>query len=140
MLGWSRSAGCTMARVIWLPPLLVGCAVGCDLRPLGLAAQQDGVEAVSLLQSHLDALAVRGWHILADEVGADGQLAVPAVHQDGELHLARASRIEQCVDGGASRAAGEEHVIHQHDDPILDGYWQRLRGPLDAPVALADVV
>ena len=41
--------------------------------------------AVELRQAHLDKLAVRGGDVLADVVGADWELAVPAVDQHREL-------------------------------------------------------
>ena len=45
----------------------------------------DAVLAVVLPQAHRDALALRRRQVLADVVGADGQLAVAAVDQDGQL-------------------------------------------------------
>ena len=63
----------------------------------------------------MDVLAARGRQVLADVVGADRQLAVAAVGEHGELHARRAAVVEQRLDRGADGAAGEEHVVDDHD-------------------------
>ena len=55
------------------------------------AGQQDAVDLVDLEQLDLDALAARGGQVLTDVVGADRQLAVAAVGDDGELDPGRAA-------------------------------------------------
>src|SRR4030095_15670336 len=63
--------------------------------------------AVVLPQAHRHALALGRRQVLADVVGADGQLAVPAVDQDGELDHLGASEIDQGVERGPDRPPGE---------------------------------
>ena len=48
----------------------------------------DGGTAVDLLKIQTDVLLVRGRDVLTHEVGADGQLAMAAVNEDGELDAA----------------------------------------------------
>ena len=55
-----------------------------------------------------------------DVVGADGQLAVPAVHEHGELDARRAAEVDELVEGGADGAPGEEHVVHEHHGAPVD--------------------
>ena len=61
-----------------------------------------------------DHFLARGGHVLAHEVGADRQLAVPAVDDHRELDRARAAEVDECIHRRAHRAAGVEHVVHQH--------------------------
>ncbi len=53
-----------------------------------------------------DKLAVRGGDVLADVVGADGQLSVASVDQHRELYRARAAAAEHRFNGGSGRAPG----------------------------------
>src|SRR6185295_12611179 len=62
---------------------------------------QDLVLAVRLREQHLHVLAARGRQVLTDVVGADGQLAMTAVDQHGELDRLRAPEIDQCIHGRA---------------------------------------
>ena len=55
---------------------------------------QDGIEAIGLLQLDLDIVLTGRGDVLADVVGADGQLPVAAIDEDGEAG---------CVPGGRSR-------------------------------------
>ena len=89
---------------------------------------EDLVDAVDLGQMDLHLLAARGRHVLADEVRPDGQLAVPAVDQDRQLHAARAAQVAQRVQCRADRAAGEQHVVHQDDEPAVDAAVGQHRG------------
>ncbi len=59
-------------------------------------------------------------HFAADESGFDGELAVAAVDEHGELDAARASVIEEGVEGGTNGAAGVEDVVDQDDVLVLD--------------------
>ena len=81
---------------------------------------RDGVGAVGLGQAHLDLLDQRGRQVLADEVGPDRQLAVAAVDQHGELDGLGPAEVVEGVERGADRAAGEQHVVDQHDDLAVD--------------------
>src|SRR6266511_1236527 len=91
------------------------------LFPLRGRNEQDTVDLVDLDELHLDALAVRGWQVLADVVGTDGKLAVPAIAEDGELHAGRASVVEERLDRGSDRAPGVEHVVDEHARAPLEG-------------------
>ena len=78
--------------------------------------------------------AIEVGQVLADVVGADRQLAVAAVDQDGELDARGPAEVAQRVEGGPDRAAGEEDVVDQHDRAALDalrraGRCARGRGP-----------
>ena len=64
----------------------------------------------------VDDLVASRRQVLADVVGPDRELAVAAIDHDRELHRPRAAERRQRVEGGADRAAGEEHVVDQHDD------------------------
>ena len=81
---------------------------------------RDAVVLVGLDQRHLDALAERRRQVLAHEVGPDRQLAVAAVDQHGELDRAGAADLVEGVERGADRTAGEQHVVDQHDDLVVD--------------------
>src|SRR6185369_17858231 len=79
----------------------------CDgLRGLGFG-DRHLVDPVDLLQPHVDPLLAGGGQVLADVIGAEGELAVAAVAEDGELHPLRAAVVEERLDRGADRAAGE---------------------------------
>lgn len=82
--------------------------------------QEYAVAAVLFGQQHRHILGARGGHVLADEIGADRQFPVTAVDQDRELNRARAAQVTQCVEGGADGAPGEEHIVDQDDERVLD--------------------
>src|ERR671927_539391 len=65
--------------------------------------EQDLVDLVHLDELHLDALVARGRKVLADVVGTDRELAVPAVDQHGELDAIRPAVVEQRLDRRADR-------------------------------------
>ena len=98
-------------------------------RAAGIAAfDDDAVAAVDLGEQHADRLALAGREVLADVVGPDRQLAVAAVDQDGELDRARAAEVGQRVERGADGAAGEQDVVDQDDDLVVDRAGQRRCG------------
>src|SRR5947208_8984881 len=78
------------------------------------------VEAVLLGHQHLDALGVRGGHVLAHVVGADRQLAMAAVDEDRQLDRARSPEIEQRVHRRARGASAVDHVVYEHDHLAVD--------------------
>ena len=65
--------------------------------------------------------------MLANVGGFDGQFAMTAVDEHGQLHAPRPPVIKKCVERGADSAAGEEHIVA--DDHIAaldvdaDGAW-----------------
>ncbi len=97
-------------------------SVPATARPRGglLDAEQHGVAAVLPGELDLDRLPQRRGEVLADVVRADGEFPVAAVDEDRELHRARAADVAERVEGGADRAAGEEHVVDQDDQAALD--------------------
>jgi hypothetical protein len=67
--------------------------------------------------------------ILAHEIGADRQLAMAAIDQDGELDLAWPAEIVQGIHRGANRSSAEEDVVDEHDG--LAGDVEGNNGGLD---------
>src|SRR6185436_742159 len=63
----------------------------------------DPVLAVVFSQAHRDALALRGGQVLADVVGANGELAVSAVDQDRQLDHLGTPEIDEGVQRGPDR-------------------------------------
>ena len=96
--------------------------------PLGrdvARADPDAVAAVDLRDQDPHRLAQRRRQVLADVVGADRQLAVAAVDEDGELDGAGAAELAERVERGTDGAPGEEDVVDEHDDLVVDA---RRRG------------
>src|SRR5690606_322393 len=92
-----------------------------SLLPLGRLDDGDGVlAAVDVREGDLHPLVTRGRQVLADVVRADGQLAVPAVDEDGELDPGRAAEVVDRVEGGADRAPGVEDVVDEDDGGAVD--------------------
>ena len=82
-------------------------------------SEVDGGLAIRLRQADGDKFVARGRHVLADEVGAQRQLAVSAIDEDGKLDRRGASEREDGFDRGARGAAGKEDVVHE--DNVLPG-------------------
>src|SRR5260370_10513761 len=59
------------------------------------------VDAVLLGDEDLDALRVRGGHVLADVIGTDRQLAVAAVDEHRQLDRPRAPEVHQRIHRGS---------------------------------------
>src|SRR5438132_69893 len=57
---------------------------------------------------------------LADDVGVDGELAMPAVDEHGQHDRLRAAEVDQRVERGAHRPSGIEHVVDQHHHFVVD--------------------
>src|SRR5581483_6180889 len=87
---------------------------------LTLGQKHDTVDLVDFQQLDLHALVARGGQVLADVVGADRQLAVAAVGEDGELYARRPAVLEQRVDRGADRATRVEDVVDEDDGAPLE--------------------
>ena len=86
-----------------------------DGRQRGPLQDPDLVGAVGLLEHHLDDLPVGRRDALADVVGLDRELAVPAVDQDGEADRPRAAEVDDAVERRPDRPPGVEHVVAQQD-------------------------
>src|SRR6266851_572699 len=102
------------------------------------------VDAVLLDDEDLDALRVRRWHVLADVIGTDRQLAVAAIDEHRQLDGPRASEVHQRIHRGSSRPPVVDDIVHEHDDLAVDVRHVRLsavRGHAEVPVVavLADV-
>src|SRR5262250_3645242 len=80
--------------------------------------EHDLVAPVPLCEPYLNLFGDRGGEVLAHVVGANRQLAMSAVDEDGELHAARPAEVHERVERGAHRAAGVEHVVDQHHLPV----------------------
>ena len=82
-----------------------------------------------------------GGQVLADVVGADGELAVPAVDEHGQLHHARPPLVAQGVERGAHGPAGVQHVVDEHHERVVDtagGHGARFERPVrPAPQVVA---
>ena len=79
----------------------------------GVPIEQDPVGAVDLLELDLDPLAAGGRQVLADVVGADRQLAMAAVDEDGELNARRPAALEERLDRSPDRASRVEDVVDE---------------------------
>lgn len=88
--------------------------------------------AVELRHTNLNQLAAGGGQVLAYEVRPDGQLAVPAVDQDGQLDTPRSAAGEDRLDGGTGSPAGVQHIVHQNDITAGDVKRQGGLGHLGA--------
>ncbi len=86
-----------------------------------MLTSDDAVLAVVLVEHDGDGFPATGGQVLADIVGADGQLAVPPVHEDGQADHAGAAEVHEGVHGGPDRPAREEDVVHQDNRQALEG-------------------
>src|SRR5919206_1533162 len=89
--------------------------------------EQDLVDLVHLDELHLDALVARGRQVLADVVGADRELAVPAVDEHRELDAGRPAVVEERLDRGPNRPARVEDVVDEHDRLPFEREVERRR-------------
>ena len=62
----------------------------------------------------------RGGDVLADEIGADGKLAVPTVDEDRKLHAGGTAEIAQRIERRADGTAGEQDIVDEHDGQPVD--------------------
>ena len=76
--------------------------------------------AVDLGEADPHILGDLGRQVLADVVGPDRQFPMPAVDEHRELHRARATQLEQCLERGPRGAAGEQDVVDEHHDAVGD--------------------
>ncbi len=80
-----------------------------------LSSDADFVAAVRLRHVDLDDLLARCRHVLAHVVGADGQLAMAAVDQDGQADGPRPPEVDQGIHRAANGSAGIQHVVDEDD-------------------------
>ena len=67
-----------------------------------------------------DIVVGRRRQVLTDEVRADGQLTVAAVDEHRETDRARPSVVDERVHCRADRPAGEQHIVDEDDDAVVD--------------------
>src|SRR5258706_90432 len=85
----------------------------------------DLVAAIDLGEVHAHVVGGLRRDVLADEISADRELAMAPVHEHGEADGARTPVVHERVHGGPDGAAGEEHVVDEHDDPVVDREVER---------------
>src|SRR5699024_8104306 len=83
-------------------------------------AEEDRVVAVGLLQTHVDTFTQGGGEVLTHVVGTDGQFSVSSVDEDGELYRTWPAEVTKSVQSGAYGMTGEEDVVDQNDDPVVE--------------------
>jgi hypothetical protein len=111
-----------------------------------LGQQQDAIDFVHFDELDLDALVARGRKVLADVVRSNGELAVAAVGEYGQLDALWPAVAEKRVDRRADRAAGVEDVVDEHDGHPFEREVEagradeRLRVPRRLAAADVDVV
>src|SRR5712691_5103768 len=81
----------------------------------------DLVAAVNFGEMHADVVGRRSRDVLADKVGADRELAVPAVDEDRQADGAGTTVVDEFVHGGPDGPAREEDVVDQDDHTSVDG-------------------
>src|SRR6266576_1528986 len=82
--------------------------------------QQDLLRIVDLSQFDLDHFIHTRLNESTHVGGFNGQLAMSPVNDDTTLHPAWASVGKERVEGGADRAAGEQHVVDQDDALVFN--------------------
>src|SRR5208283_4309431 len=96
-------------------------------------AYQDPVETIDFAQLDVNALALGGWNILADEIGANWHLALAAIDQHRELNRFGTAEIRYRTEGGTHGAPGVEHIIDE--DHALAIERERDVAPDEARIA-----
>src|SRR5699024_2119349 len=96
--------------------------------------------AVDLGQADVDAFAARRREVLAHVVGADRQIAVAEVDEDGEPDPGGAADVGEGIESGPDGAAGEEHVVDEDDCLRVDAGGGDPRGFGGTVGAAAQVV
>ncbi len=91
-------------------------------------------------EQHVHRLSQRGGDVLADVVGADRQLPVAPVDQDGQLYRGRPAQVADGVQRGPHGPAGEQHVVDQHHDPAVHTAGRQLGATQRADTAQPQVV
>jgi hypothetical protein len=60
----------------------------------------------------VDSLFARGWKVLTHEIGADRQLTMASVNQNGKLYSSRTSKVIQGIKCGTDGSPAEQYVIY----------------------------
>src|SRR2546428_5268338 len=106
-----------------------------------LLHDQHFVLAIQLRHADFDHFIGIGGNRFPDDIGVDGQLAMPAIDQHRQHDRARTPEIDQRVERRANRAAGIENIVDQHHDFVVDrlGELCRLHRPFppDPPQIVA---
>src|SRR5262249_28991499 len=84
------------------------------------------VGPVDLGEHHAYRLGSRGRDVLADVVGADRQLPVAPVDEDRELDRTRPAEVADRVQRRPHRTAGEQHVVHEDHQPVVEAAGRNL--------------
>jgi hypothetical protein len=77
--------------------------------------QQHGIVSAVFLEGHFDSLAAGGGDVLADKISLDGQFAMTAIHEHGELNPVRTAEIHERIHGGTRGASAGQYVIDEDD-------------------------
>src|SRR5690606_8024922 len=101
-------------------------------RDAGAAGRLDDGGRGAVPDVDVDSLLGGHAHLLDHVVGLDGELAAPTVDQHGELDALWPAVVQDGVEGGSNRAAGEQDVVHQDDAAPRDR--DRELGRADARV------
>src|ERR1700674_1746017 len=80
------------------------------------------VDDVVFAHEDLDPLRVRGGDVLADVVRPDGQLAMSAIDEHGELDGLRPPKVHQRVHRRARGSPVMDHVVDEDDHLAVDGW------------------
>ena len=72
-------------------------------------------------QAHVYIFVTGGGEIFADVIGANRQFAMATIDQRSQLNSSRSPEGADCVQRGASGAAGEKNIIHDNDGAMFEG-------------------
>jgi hypothetical protein len=75
---------------------------------------------VYFLKFYFDDLSAAGGYVFADVGSFDGQFAMAAVDEDGELNAARTAMVKEGVECGADGAAGVENIVAENHVAAID--------------------
>ena len=84
------------------------------------------VLAIEVGDLHVHAQVRRRLHRLPHHVGVNRQLATATVHEHRERDARGPAEVREFIHRGANRAAGVEHVVDDHDLPVVEA--QRKAG------------
>lgn len=91
--------------------------------------QPDTFTIILLVQPDTNLLAGQRRHLSAHDVGPDGKLTQAPIDNDQEMHGGRPAEIHECIQSGAGRTSGIEHVIDEKEAAL--GHIERDAGLTD---------